>query len=275
VITHRNKIRDFSYRINLNGSYAKSRWLKYGDSPNTPDWLKLTGKEVGSQIGFISDGLFQSQEDIDNSPLIVGKDVRVGDIKYIDRNGDGVISYEQDRGYIGKSAYPKFVGGINLDADWKGFDLSMLWQTGLGRDVALTGVYSSGIMDNTSMTRPFYHGGNSPVYLVENSWREDYTEGEFPRLSLVPASSNNAYSSTFWYRSGDYIRLKTLQVGYSFPARWMNSFGAANLRVYIEGQNLLTFSQLNKYNIDPEQPGVSNGYYPQQRIFSTGIRLTF
>ncbi len=275
VLTHRNKIGDLSYSIGLNGTYTKRRWLKYGDSPNTPDWLKLTGKEVGSQIGFISAGLFQSQDDINNSPLIAGRDVRVGDIKYVDRNGDGVISYEQDRGYIGKSAYPKFVGGINLNADWKGFDLSMLWQTGLGRDVALTGVYSSGIMDNTSMTRPFYHGGNSPVYLVENSWREDYTEGEFPRLSLVPASSNNAYSSTFWYRSGDYIRLKSLQIGYSFPARWMNSFGADNLRIYVEGQNLLTFSQLNKYNIDPEQPGVSNGYYPQQRIFSTGIRLTF
>lgn len=275
VLTHRNKIGDFSYSIGLNGTYTKRRWLKYGDSPNTPDWLKVTGKEVGSQIGFIALGLFQSQEEIDNSPLIVGKDVRVGDIKYLDRNGDGVISYEQDRGYTGKSSYPKFVGGITFNADWKGFDLSMLWQSGLGRDVALTGVYSGGIMDNTSMTRPFYHGGNSPVFLLENSWREDNTNGEFPRLSLVPASSNNAYSSTFWYRSGDYIRLKSLQLGYTFPVKWMRSFGADNLRVYVEGQNLLTFSELEKYNIDPEQPGVSNGYYPQQRVISTGIKLTF
>ncbi|MFV0592127.1 MAG: SusC/RagA family TonB-linked outer membrane protein [Draconibacterium sp.] len=275
VLSHKRKIGDFSYSIGLNGTYTQRRWLKYGDSPNTPDWLKLTGKEVGAQVGFISEGLFQSQDEIDNSALITGKDVRVGDIKYLDRNGDGVISYEQDRGYIGKSAYPKFVGGITFNAAWKGIDISMLWQSGLGRDVALTGVYSSGVMDNTSMTRPFYHGGNSPVYLVENSWREDNTNGEFPRLSLVPASSNNAYSSTFWYRSGDYIRLKTLQVGYTFPIRWMKSFGAESLRIYAEGQNLLTFSQLNKYNIDPEQPGVSNGYYPQQRIISTGIKLTF
>ena len=185
------------------------------------------------------------------------------------------ISYEQDRGYIGKSAYPKFVGGFSFRGDWKGFDIAVLMQGAIGRDVALTGVYSGGIMDNTSMTKPFYHGGNSPKYLVENSWREDNTGGEFPRLSLVTASSNNAFSSTYWYRNGDYLRVKSMQIGYSLPKRWIKPAGMDNLRIYAEGQNLLTFSQLSKYNIDPEQPGVSNGYYPQQRVISMGVNLTF
>ncbi|HSI69186.1 MAG TPA: TonB-dependent receptor [Gillisia sp.] len=273
-LSHRNSINEFNYGFSVNGTYTKRRWLKYGDSENTPDWLKLTGKEVGSQVGFIAEGLFQSQEEIDNSPLIVGKDVRVGDIKYRDRNGDGVVSYEQDRGYIGKSAYPKFVGGFSFDAEWRGIDLSVLFQGAIGRDVALTGVYSNGVMDNTSMTRPFYHGGNSPVHLVENSWTEENTSGEFPRLSLVPASSNNAYSSSFWYRNGDYLRLKTLQIGYNFPQLTSDS-GIKSLRIYVEGQNLLTFSGLTKYNIDPEMPGVSNGYYPQQQLISSGVNFTF
>lgn len=275
ALNHRHKIGDFSYKIGFNGTYTIRRWLRYGDSANTPDWLKLTGKEVGAQIGFIDQGLFQSQEDIDNSALIVGKPVRVGDIKYLDRNGDGKISYEQDRGYIGKSAYPKFVGGFTLNGVWKGIDLAVLLQGALGRDVALTGVYSSGIMDNTSMTKPFYHGGNSPKYLLENSWREDNTDGEFPRLALVTASSNNAFSSSYWYRKGDYLRVKSLQIGYTLPKYLVKSIGMENLRIYAEGQNLLTFSQLSKYNIDPEQPGVSNGYYPQQRVISMGLNLTF
>ncbi|MDK2840677.1 MAG: hypothetical protein PWQ17_182 [Anaerophaga sp.] len=274
-LSHRNKIGDFSYNINLNGTYTKRRWLRYGDSPNTPDWLKLTGKEVGSQVGFIAEGLFQSQEEIDNSPLIPGKDVRVGDIKYKDRNGDGVITYEQDRGYIGKSAYPKFIGGFSFSGEWRNFDVSFLFQGALGRDVALTGVYPSGIMDNTSMTKTFYHGGNSPKYLIENSWREDNPDGEYPRLNVVPASTNNGYSSSFWYRNGDYLRLKNMQIGYTLPKRWIASLGMSTLRIYAEGQNLLTFSELTKYNIDPEQPGVSNGYYPQQRIYSMGVKLTF
>lgn len=125
------------------------------------------------------------------------------------------------------------------------------------------------------MTKPFYHGGNSPKYLIENSWREDNPDGEFPRLAVVPASSNNAYSSSFWYRNGDYLRLKNMQIGYTLPQRWIASLGMSTLRIYAEGQNLLTFSELTKYNIDPEQPGVSNGYYPQQRIYSMGVKLTF
>jgi len=276
VLSHQKTIGDFSYKMAFNGTYTMSRWLKCSqDSPNTPDWLKLTGKEVGAQVGFIALGLFQSQDEINNSALIPGSAVRPGDIKYLDRNGDGVITYDQDRGYIGKSAYPKFVGGFSFNAAWKGIDLSLLLQGALGSDVALTGVYSGGIMDNTSMTKPFYHDGNSPKYIVENAWREDNLSGEFPRLTIVPASSNNAYSSTFWYRNGDYLRLKSMQLGYSFPAKWMNSAGIYKARIYVEGQNMLTFSHLAKYNIDPEEPGVSNGYYPQQRIFSLGLNLTF
>ncbi len=275
ALTHSNQIGEFHYKVGVNGTYTKRTWLRVGDSENTPDWLKLTGKEVGAQVGFIGDGLFQSQEEIDNSPTIVGKDVRVGDIKYRDLNGDGVISYEQDRGYFGKSSIPKFVGGINLSGGWKNLDFSMRFVGVLGRDIALTGVYPGGIMDNTSMTKPFYHSGNSPEYLVENSWREDNTDAEFPRLSVVPASSNNAYASTYWYRNGNYLRLKNMQVGYSIPRRWLNSVGISNIRVYAEGQNLLTFSHVSKYGIDPEAPGVNNGFYPQQRVMSLGIKLDF
>jgi hypothetical protein len=261
----------------FNGTYTLRRWLHCRqDSPNTPDWLKLTGKEEGARVGFIALGLFESWEDVANSATIPGSAVRPGDIKYLDRNGDGVISYNQDRGYIGKSAYPKFVGGFTFDAAWKGIDLSFLLQGALGRDVALTGVYENlWIMDNTSMTKAFYHEGNSPKYLIENSWRNDNTGGEFPRLSIAPPSTNNAYSSSLWYRNGDYLRLKTAQIGYTFPKSRANVLGIYNTRIYAEGQNLLTFSHLAKYTIDPEQPGVSNGYYPQQRIFSFGINLTF
>ena len=91
----------------------------------------------------------------------------------------------------------------------------------------------------------------------------------------MSASSNNAFSSTYWYRNGDYLRLKTAQVGYTLPQSLLKGIGVYGLRIYADGQNLLTFSKLNKYNIDPEQPGVSNGYYPQQRVFSMGIKLTF
>jgi TonB-linked SusC/RagA family outer membrane protein len=274
-LSHANKIGEFSYRIELNTTYTKRRWLHHEESVNMPDYLKLTGKEEGVLEGFIALGLYQTQEEIDNSAKLESGRPRPGDIKYLDRNGDGVITYEQDRGYVGKSAYPKFTGGLSFYGEWKGIDISFLFQGALGRDIALTGVYPGVGMDNSLFTKTFYHTSNTPLYLVENSWTPDNPNAIFPRLSIAPPGNNNAYSSDFWYRSGDYLRLKSLQVGYNLPKKWLSAVGIEGLRIYVEGQNLLTFSELTKYNIDPEQPGVSNGYYPQQRIFAGGIKLTF
>lgn len=279
TITHNNKIGDFRYGVKWIGTLAYRRWLYYaGDSENTPDYRKLTGKEVGSQLGFIAEGIFQSQEEIDKSATITGSRVLPGYIKYRDRNGDGKISYAQDMGYVGKSPYSKFQTSLNLNGNWKGFDFDILLQSGLGRTVALTGVYTStgseGIMDNTAFTKLFYHGGNSPQFLPENSWTPENPNAEFPRLSLVTVSSNNAYSSTFWYRNGDYLRLKSFQLGYTIPHSITKQAGIDRIRLYVEGSNLLTFSGLTKYNIDPEQPGVNNGYYPQQRTFSFGLNFS-
>ncbi|MDD4631997.1 MAG: TonB-dependent receptor [Proteiniphilum sp.] len=275
TISHNNKIGDFRYGVKWIGTLANRRWLYYaGDSENTPDYRKLTGKEVGSQLGFIAEGLFQTQEEIDNSPTITGSPVLPGYIKYKDRNGDGKISYAQDMGYVGKSPYAKFQTSLNINADWKGFDFDILLQSGLGRTVALTGVYPSGVMDNTVFTRLFYHGGNTPVFVPENSWTPNNQNAEFPRLSLVTVSTNNAYSSTFWYRNGNYLRVKSFQFGYTIPRSLTRRAGVDKIRLFVEGSNLFTFSELTKYNIDPEQPGVNNGYYPQQKTLSVGLNFS-
>jgi TonB-linked SusC/RagA family outer membrane protein len=274
-LSHAHKIGEFSYRIDLNTTYTKRRWLHHEESENLPDYLKLTGKAEGVLEGFVALGLYQTQEEIDNSAKLASGLPRPGDIKYLDRNGDGIITYEQDRGYVGKSAYPEFVGGLSFYGEWKGIDISFLFQGALGRDIALTGVYSGIGMDNSLFTKTFYHTSNTPLYLVENSWTPDNPDAVFPRLSVTVPGNNNAYSSDFWYRNGDYLRLKSLQIGYNIPKKILDYVGISALRIYVEGQNLLTFSELTKYNIDPEQPGVSNGYYPQQRVFAAGIKLTF
>ena len=280
TLTHRNNIGNFSYGAKVIWSYTYGRWLKYaGDAENTPDYAKLTGKQIGAKRGFLDLGLFQTTDEIKNAATIAGAPVLPGYIQYVDRNGDGVISYAQDMGYVGKSSIPTHSGSLNLFGSWKGFSLDMLFSWGLGHTVALTGVYTSpgseGVMDNTAYTKPFYHGGNAPQFLVENSWTQDNTSAEFPRLSLVTVSSNNAYSSTFWYRDGDYLRLKTAQLAYDFPKKWLQPLNVDGVRIFVEGYNLFTLSQLTKYNIDPESPAVNNGYYPQQRTFSVGLKLTF
>ncbi len=277
ALTHRNHIGNFNYGGKLIWSYAYGRWLKYAsDSDNAPEYQRITGKQIGAKYGFMDAGLFKDEADIATSPTVVGYKALPGYIKYVDRNGDGVITAAQDQGYVGKSSTPTHTGSFNLFGDWKGFDFDLLFSWGLGNVVALTGEYSgSGIQDNTAYTKPFYHGGNSPTYLVEKSWTPDNPNAEFPRLEISGPSNNNGFSSTFWYRSGNYMRLKTAQIGYNFPKQWLTNIGIEGARLYVEGFNLLTFSSLTKYNIDPESPSVNNGYYPQQRTYTLGIKLTF
>ncbi|MBR8721054.1 TonB-dependent receptor P26 [Bacteroides pyogenes] len=280
TLTHHNNIRDFNYGAKLIWSYAYGRWLKYaGDSDNSPEYQRATGKQIGAKYGFIADGLFQSDEEIANSATVRGYKALPGYIKYVDRNGDGIITAAQDQGYVGKSSTPTHTGSLNLFGNWRGFDFDLLFSWGLNSVVALTGQYtatgSEGVQDNTSFTKPFYHGGNSPTFLVENSWTPENRNAEFPRLEIAGPSNNNGFSSTFWYRKGDYLRLKTAQLGYNFPKKWLYSTGIQALRLYVEGYNLFTLSSLIKYNIDPESPAVNNGYYPQQRTYTMGVKLTF
>ncbi len=280
ALTHRNHIGRFNYGGKLIWSYAYGRWLKYaGDSDNAPEYQRLTGKQIGAKYGFIDAGLFKDEADIARSTTVVGYKVLPGYIKYKDINGDGTITAAQDQGYFGKSSRPTHTGSLNIFGDWKGFDFDMLFSWGLDNVVALTGVYtatgSSGVQDNTSFTKPFYHGGNSPTFLVERSWTPENPNAEFPRLEISGPSNNNGFSSTFWYRSGDYLRLKTAQIGYNFSKKMLKPLGVEGVRLYVEGYNLLTFSGLTKYNIDPESPSVNNGYYPQQRTYTMGVKVTF
>ncbi|MBD5366835.1 MAG: TonB-dependent receptor [Bacteroides sp.] len=288
TFSHTNHIGKFGYGAKLILSYAYARWVKYaGDSPNLPEWQRLAGKQVGVKRGMIAEGLYQSWEEIAESPTSAQM-VRPGYIKYKDLNGDGKIvapssgAWGDDDGYFGKSHTPKYTGSLDLNANWNGFDFDMMWAWGLDCEVALTGLYTqsgaahSGVQDHTSFTRPFYEGGNSPIYLVENAWTPENPGAEFPRLEATMSySNNNGYASSLWYRNGNYLRLKTAQVGYTFPTRWVKRAGITRLRLYAEGYNLLTFSGLNKYNIDPESPSVNNGYYPQQRTFAVGVNLSF
>ena len=274
-LTHRNRIgKDFTYGITVNMTWAKDRWIKYQDSPNTPDYAKHLGHSRSMAMGFIAEGLFQSEEEIDNSPYITGSRPQVGDIKYKDLNGDGVIDYNQDRAYIGRGQRPQFNGSINLNAEWKGIEFDILFAGAAICDISLMGTWYNWNEDSTIFTRPFKSGANAPRYLVENSWTPEHTNAQYPRLSLTPPNSNNAYNSTFWYRDGKYLRLKSIHLGYSLPKLWISKLRMSKVKVYVEGNNLFTWSGLPQ-GIDPEWPDVTNGYYPQQRTVMGGIEISF
>ncbi len=277
VITHTNKIGEgknaLHYNVALNLTYAYSRWIKYTDKADIPDYQCYAGQELGAMLGWVADGLYQSEEDIDNSPWPFGQRPRVGDIKYVDLSGNGEVGYE-DKAFTGRSNRPKITAGLNLSMSWRNFDFSTLITGAAMFDISLTGTYYNGNDDNTIFTETFKEGGNTPVYLAENAWRPDNPNGTYPRLTVDAPTNNNGLASTFWFRDGKYLRVKSMQLGYTFSKRACERLGLSNVRVYVEGANLFTLSGLPE-GIDPESPGVNNGYYPQQKTFMGGVSVTF
>ena len=273
VLGHSHRIGDFRYELSGNVSFARNRYVSTTDSDNIPAWQRKVGQPLGAVLGYVSDGLYQSGEDLAMSPK-TSSGVRVGDIRYKDLNGDGRITAE-DRTWIAGSQIPEWMFGINIGASWKGLDLSLFFQGAAATDIMLCGTYSAlGYSDGTYYTQVFKWGSNPPKYLVEGSWTPDHTDAQYPRLSLN-SNSNNAVASDFWRRDAAYLRLKNAQLGYTLPASFTRKFFVNSLRIYVSGTNLLTLSKLSGMGIDPEAPSVNNGYYPQQRVFSTGINITF
>ena len=235
---------------------------------------EVVGTAYGTIYGWKADGLFRTEEEIDNSAWY-GSRPCVGDIKYVDMNGDGKID-SQDRGAFGRSNRPQLTFGLNLGASWKGFDFNAQFTGGALFDVSMTGTYYNGYDDNTIWTQTFKEAANSPLFLVENAYSIDNPNGSFPRITLgAPGhGGDNGLSSSFWWRDGKYVRLKSAQIGYTFPKAWMSKLNIENLRIFVEGSNLFTIDGLPE-GIDPESPGVNNGYYPQQRTVMGGLTLTF
>ena len=278
LITHRNQFyaggKPFIYGISASLTYANSRWLIYPDEPNSPEVWKRTGKPVGAFLAWTADGLYKSEEEIDNSAWYNTRP-NIGDIKYVDINGDGKID-TNDKGLVGRPNRPQLTYGLNLDFAWNGIDFNAQFTGGALFDVSLTGTYFNDNDDNTFWTQTFKEGANSPLYLVKNAYSIYNPDGTFPRLTLgAPGhGGDNGLASTFWLRDGKYIRLKSAQIGYTFPNKWTSKIGIQAFRLFVEGQNIFTIDGLPE-GIDPESPGVNNGYYPQQRLLMGGLTLTF
>ena len=271
-VNHSNKIGDLVYRVNGNVSWAHNRIIRRRQADNILPWQDVIGTPWGSIWGLQSNGLYQTQEEVDNAPE--GVEPRIGDIKYIDQNGDGKIDGD-DYVMIARNPRPELMYALQFDATWKGFDLNIQFQGGALCDKMLLGAWSNGVSDATPLTKPWYGNyDNAPLYLVEQSWRPDNTDATYPRLSANASSYRNNYRvSDFWKRNGAYLRLKNVSLGYTLPRSWTRMVGMESIRTFISGTNLLTFTQF-KY-LDPESPNVVTGYYPQQRTITFGIDVNF
>ena len=264
-LRYKNKIGNFSYFVNVNYTFARND-IKFIDEPeNIPSYQMRTGHPIGQFFGYASEGFYQTQQQIDEHPKFVGVDPKLGQLMYKDIGGpdgkpDGVID-DLDVTAIGKSETPESIYGLALGGELKGFDINMLWQGASGYNV----------MRNGESFSEFNYGGSALNYVLDN-WTPENTNASYPRLSLSDWSYKQE-ASTFWLHNASYLRLKSLEVGYSLPKQLFGNSTISKLRIYLSGTNLLTFSK--EKNFDPESSSGYPYYYPVTRLTSVGISLTF
>lgn len=266
-LSYQDRVSDFNYYVSANWSCEQSKLL-YMDEQRVPyDYLQKTGQPVGAIWGLVAEGFFTSKEEIDKSPVIEGfGNIQPGDIKYKDMNGDKVIN-EFDKTVIGGDK-PLSYFGVELGFEWRGLEFSMLWQGVYNRDMQ---------MNDWDLLQGFQAKGLLYGQGYENllgRWTpETASTATFPRLSAGGNSYNqgNGWGSSFWVRSGNFLRLKNAHLGYSLPDSFCRNYlGGARVKVFVTGQNLLTFSANSL--VDPE---VRFTDYPLQRCISTGINVKF
>lgn len=269
--------KDGRFDVALNGGFLHNEVLDI-DAPvvggRVDDGIYATKTEVGYPVGsffmYEMDGIFQNEYEIISSAY-QGADIKPGDVKFKDIDGNGVID-SNDRAHVG-SSIPKFTLGLNLSAEWKGFDVSVFFQGAYGHKI-----YNQILTD----CEGFYRGFNVTERYYENRWTETNPSDKYPRASWK-AKSNNARVSTRFLEDASYTRLKNLQIGYTFNTKKLN---IERLRLYVAATNLFTLTGYSGF--DPEMTvsansssegdranGIDWGTYPACRTFTFGVNLTF
>ena len=255
--------KDFWITGLANFTYATSKFTAYEEPAyQGMPWLSFVGQSLSENWGYLAERLFVDDKEVKNSPTQFGNYVG-GDIKYKDINGDGKIT-PLDKVFMGFPTSPEIVYGFGFSSGYKGWDFSCFFQ-GLGRE---------SFWINPVATSPFINQQNALLKVYANDhWSEDNRNiyALWPRLSPT-LIENNYQSSTWFMRDGSFIRLKSVEFGYSVPAKIISKVKISNLRLYFNGTNLLTFSKFKLW--DPEMGGNGLGY-PIQKVFNLGLQLSF
>ena len=268
LIGGRNSFGDFNVEMSFNANYNKNEVISLaGTGPHisaegNSDYRTITteGYPILSFYGYETDGFFQSQAEVDNYAKWDGS-VGPGDIKYVDQNGDGELTPD-DYVIFGKEM-PDWTFSSNMSVAWKGLKLDLFWQGVTGSDKPMTGAI---------LEHGIWGGFTHKVW--DDYWTPENPNAKYPRPTKY--TMKNAQISDFSILNGNYLRLKNVRLTYDIPKKICNSIKINSINVYVSTTNLLTFSELNKYNIDPEM--VERGQesrFPQTSVTTVGLNVNF
>jgi TonB-linked SusC/RagA family outer membrane protein len=259
--------KDFSYTINGNFSVNKNDVESIGNNINFQLLgnggvnVTETGKSIGYFFGYVQTGIYQTTAQLDKEPHMASS--APGDVAYKDVNNDGKID-QNDRTYLG-TPFPKYNFGGNISLDYKNFDLGIELQGVAGNKIYVQRRTATFAILNYETNRL-------------DAWTAAGTTNIEPILDNT--RSNNYLFSTYWLEPGDYLRIRTVQLGYTFNPKILQTKGVQSFRLFISGQNLATFTKATGYSpevpiSDPIAAGADNGVYPVPAIYSFGVNLTF
>ena len=267
----REKINKVDITVRGNITYSQNTILEKDEENNVYPYQMERDYRVNQAKGLIALGLFKDYDDIRNSPKQEFGTVQPGDIKYKDVNGDGVVN-DGDKVAIGATTKPNMIYGFGISASWKGLDVNVHFQ-GAGKtsffiEGATVHAFSAGewgnILSDVANSNRWIDHEISGTMATENP------NASYPRLSYG-GNSNNYRQSTFWLRNGSYLRLKTLELGYSIPKPLVNKIRFNNIRLFLRGSNLLTFSSFKLW--DPELGSSTGTEYPLAKSLTLGLSV--
>jgi outer membrane receptor protein involved in Fe transport len=277
---------EFKYNIGVNMSFIQNKVTNLGggapqDGGNVGKIGNTTRTEVGSPFpyfyGLRTDGIFNNQAELDahrdKNGNPIQPNAQLGDVKFLDTNGDGVID-DKDRVDLG-SPYPDFEFGFNSDFAYKNFDLRIFIQGVQGNEIV------NGMLYNTRNVSNSGGGWNNFETIRLNRWTEQTPENNEPRMTSRDPNNNMRFSDRY-VQDGSYIRLKNIQLGYTIPFNPSSRVKISNMRVYVAADNLFTITnydgfdpEVSEYYYNPYAFGVDVGTYPQPRTYRAGVTLNF
>lgn len=262
-IRHSHKIGQVEYSLNGLYSFARNEIINYDDPIGTPDYQKFQGYRIGQYRGFKVLGFFTSQDDINNSPsqTALGGPIIPGDLKYEDINGDNQID-ARDRTPIGYSNVPEIVYSLSPEIRWKGITLSAMFQGAANASVLF--------VSNAGYEFGGAAGGGQVTQTHQDFWTPENPNASYPSLHLNPLHSNKNANS-FHLKSGNYVRLRNVQIGYDLPTTFCKKLNVSNVKVLLSGNNLKTWSQIDGF--DPETVDQNGETYPQQSVYNIGVNI--
>jgi TonB-linked SusC/RagA family outer membrane protein len=268
--SYRNKIGNVSYNIAVNASFITNKITDLAGTGSISSG-RVVGYPLQAFYGYQAEGIFQTQQQVNDHAKQSGGVIGPGDLMYKDISGpngkpDGVID-GNDRVYLG-SPFPKTTFGFTLGAGWKGFNVSGFFQGALGVKNYVQG-FELGSLQQANI-------GNPTTALLD-AWTPTNTSATFPRLwSTYTQNNPQSFISSFWVRNASYLRLKNLLVSYTLPGNTLAKLGVKGVKIYYSGQNILTFTSFYKW-VDPETNTGNNAYgsYPQLKTNTLGLEVTF